>query len=73
MVTSAHSGYSALQISLHWIIAALVITQLLNNSGMQEAWQAYENGRVVPGNIQGWAWFHAVIGATILILALVRL
>ena len=72
-VTRIRDGYSGLQIALHWIIAALVVTQLLNNDGMQEAWNAYEDGAPAPEGVLGWAWFHALTGATILVLALVRL
>ena len=72
-VTTPRSGYSGLQIALHWIIAALVVTQLLNNEGMQDAWNAYEDGEAAPGGVLGWAWFHALTGATILVLALIRL
>ena len=72
-VTATRDGYSGLQIALHWIIAALVVTQLLNNGGMQEAWGAYEDGEAAPEGVLGWAWFHALTGATILVLALIRL
>ena len=72
-VTATRDGYSGLQIALHWIIAALVITQLLNNEGMQEVWNAYKDGEAAAEGVRGWAWFHALTGATILILALIRL
>ena len=72
-VTATRDGYSGLQIALHWIIAALVVTQLLNNGGMQEAWNAYEDGAAAPEGTLGFAWFHALTGATILVLALIRL
>lgn len=72
-VTATRDGYSSLQVALHWIIAALVVTQLLNNGAMQEAWNAYEDGEAAPEGVIGWAWFHALTGATILVLALIRL
>lgn len=71
-ISPARDGYSGLQIGLHWIIAALVVLQVLNNGGMQEAWNAYEDGEAAPEGVVGWAWSHALTGATILMLALVR-
>lgn len=71
--TSTRDGYSGLQIALHWTIAVLVVTQLLNNDGIQEAWNAYEDGETAPTGVLSWAWFHALAGATILMLALIRL
>lgn len=72
-VTTSRLGYSGLQIALHWIIAILVVTQLLTHDGMEEAWRSYVRSEAAPEGAQGWAWFHAATGATVLVLALVRL
>jgi cytochrome b561 len=67
------SGYSLLQIVLHWTIAVLVIFQLLFHEGMEEAWDAREDGeRATAGDELG-AVIHVAVGVTILVLALIRL
>lgn len=67
----APSGYSNLQIVLHWTIAALVIFQLTVNSGMQAAFNDHLEGREVDE--MGWAILHIGIGLTVLGLAILRL
>lgn len=64
-------NYSSLQITLHWIIAALLLVQLTINIDMQRAFAQRLGGTELPENAG--AWFHAIIGITILGLALVRL
>lgn len=64
-------GYSRLQITLHWLIAALIVIQLTVNADMQEAFaQRLATGALPPDS---GAIFHMVIGITILALALLRL
>lgn len=68
---SSPSGYSALQIALHWTIAALVIFQLIVNEGMQDAFDDMMDGdRIEDGT---WAIVHIAVGVTVLVLAVVRL
>ena len=67
---AAPKGYSALQIILHWTIAALVIFQLVVNEAMQDAFDDRIDGDRVedfPG-----AALHIVVGLTVLALALIR-
>jgi cytochrome b561 len=66
-------GYSLPQIALHWTIAALVLVQLLFNEGMQEAWDAREDGERAAAADEAGATVHIVVGATILALAAIRL
>lgn len=65
------TGYSRLQIVLHWTIAALVIFQLLVNGGMQDAFDDRMDGDAVED--MGWAILHISVGVTILALAVLRL
>lgn len=37
-------GYSATQIALHWTVAVLIAAQYLLAEGMEEAWEAVEDG-----------------------------
>jgi cytochrome b561 len=61
------SGYSGVQIVLHWIIAILILMAWLSGDGAREALDAVEKG--------GTAGFvpHVAFGLTILTLVVVRL
>ncbi len=65
------TGYSALQVVLHWTIAALVVFQLLVNEGMQDAFDDRIEGEAVA-DMDG-AMLHIVAGLAVLALAFVRL
>lgn len=64
------ASYSRTQITLHWIIAALVIFQILNHDSIVHAWHERMSGAVpnVPSpNL------HALTGILIFVLVLWRL
>lgn len=63
-------GYSRIQIGLHWGIALLILFQLLFHDGMEDAWDAFQEGMPVEGNA---ATIHATVGAVVLVLALIRI
>jgi cytochrome b561 len=66
-------GYTRLQIALHWIIAALVLFQLVFNEAIEEAFDdRIDGGMPVPAEEVG-AWLHVAAGVAILVLALVRI
>jgi cytochrome b561 len=65
----ASAGYSRAQIILHWLIAALILFQLLVHDGIEEAWRASHMGVAEAGNPLP----HIVVGSAVLILAAVRL
>ncbi|KRA97879.1 hypothetical protein ASD83_12440 [Devosia sp. Root685] len=67
---SSPRGYSRLQIVLHWTIAALIVVQLTINADMQQAF-AQRLAGTIPDNFG--AIFHAAIGISILVLAVLRL
>ena len=61
------NGYSGLQITLHWVIAILILVAWLSGEGAEEAMEAVEKGGTsgfVP---------HVAFGLTILTLVVVRL
>lgn len=65
-------GYSGLHIALHWIIAALIVAQLLTSDMMSDYFRALlraPEGRPVMG---GAVW-HAVGGGLVVLLTVVRL
>lgn len=67
------AGYSTVQIGLHWTIAALVAVQLLFHDAMEDVFDDRIDGDAVRGDELTGAWLHAGVGATILVLALIRL
>ncbi|MFO1106369.1 MAG: cytochrome b/b6 domain-containing protein [Amaricoccus sp.] len=65
-------GYSLAQISLHWIVALLVLAQFLNDEAIGAAWRAIRRGEAaIPGGFLVTA--HVVVGIAILALMLWRL
>lgn len=66
---TAPAGYSRAQVILHWLIAALILFQLLVHDGMEDAWRALRQGGEEGGNPLP----HIIVGSAILILAAARL
>ncbi|MCF1709220.1 cytochrome b/b6 domain-containing protein [Tabrizicola sp. J26] len=64
-------GYSRTQISLHWIVAILLVPQLFLEDGIKGAWRAVERGE--PSQTGTLAWLHIGLGIVILLLVLWRL
>lgn len=62
------SGYSRLQIGLHWIIAILIPLAWLSSGGAEEAWDAMEKGGAAPDFVP-----HVAFGLAILALVVLRL
>ncbi len=71
MSVSKHSaGYSRAQVILHWVVAALILFQLLVHESMEMAWDARMEGGPAEGANP---LPHIVVGSAILILAAIRL
>lgn len=68
-----NAGYSLLQITLHWIVAALVIFQLFFGESMTAAVDAVAEGGTASSFDQQFAWLHYWFGIAILALVGVRL
>ena len=66
-------GYSIYQIGLHWLIAALVIAQLIFGESMTEFVEAAEEGEPVSAFDATLSSVHYFFGITILVLVAVRL
>ena len=67
------AGYSLLQISLHWIIGALVMFQLVFGESMTHAVDAVAEGTVAASSDAWLAWLHYWFGIAILALVALRL
>ena len=66
-------GYSILQIGLHWLIAVLVLVQLVFGEGMAAFVEAAEEGEPVSATDADLAGVHYYFGIAILALVAVRL
>jgi cytochrome b561 len=72
MAASKH-GYNALQISLHWVVAALVLFQLVFGESMTNYVDAAADGRQLPPYDETMGSMHYWVGLAILMLVFVRL
>ena len=67
---STTTGYSRLQIALHWAIAALIVANYLISEGMEDAFDGMMEGSPVAGFVPS---FHVWAGVAVLVLAVIRL
>lgn len=72
-LTLYRTGYSGLQIGLHWLIVAMVAVQLLIGESMTEMIEAAEEGEVASPEDVLWGNVHLWLGIAILVIMLVRL
>ena len=73
MSRTAPAGYSLAQITLHWIIAVLVIAQIVFHDHIVAAADAIGHGEAIPPESLLAANLHVWFGIAILGLAVVRL
>jgi cytochrome b561 len=66
-------GYTWPQIALHWVIAVLVVVDLLSGESMDEAMEGSEEGGAAPLFDQVFADIHYWTGTAILALTVLRL
>jgi cytochrome b561 len=69
--TNAPTGYSRLQIALHWLVFALIAQQYLLKDAMSAAWDRITNG--LETGFDPLVLAHGAGGALVLIFALWRL
>jgi cytochrome b561 len=72
MIENRPDGYSGIQISLHWLVAALVLFQLLFGESMTTVVDAAEDGGTVSSQDQFLGSAHYWVGLAILGLVLIR-
>jgi len=64
---SDRTGYSRLQIALHWLVAILIVAAWFTHEGMEDALEArIETGLLSPNP-------HAILGLAVFTLVLVRI
>ncbi len=66
-------GYSTAQIVLHWVIAALVVFQIVFGEEIADAYRAYRRGTTPDAEALFQSNIHVYIGLAVLALAVVRL
>ena len=64
---AVRSGYSGLQIGLHWVIAVLIVSAWWTGDGARSALDAYEETAAAPGFVP-----HVALGLAILALVVLR-
>ncbi|HEY6631398.1 MAG TPA: cytochrome b/b6 domain-containing protein [Rhizobiaceae bacterium] len=67
------TGYSSLQIALHWIVVILVAFQFLAHDGIEDAWRAFIRHDLVPEDAYVLTYLHIAAGVIVLVLALLRI
>lgn len=68
---AALKGYSFTQIRLHWVVALLILFQLIFGEDMGGAWRAVENGTAPV--MSTWVWAHILVGIAVLALVMWRI
>jgi cytochrome b561 len=67
------SGYSPMQVALHWIVVVLVAFQFLAHDAIEASWRAFERGEPLPADSVTLTYLHIAAGITVLVLALFRI
>jgi cytochrome b561 len=70
---SKPTGYSPVQVALHWIVVVLVAFQFLAHDGIEESWRAFLRSEMPPGGAWVLAYLHVAAGISVLLLALIRI
>jgi cytochrome b561 len=72
-LAATHNGYTRLQISIHWLVVAMVAVQLVIAENMTEMVDAIEEGEPVSSTVTLLGNVHFWLGLAILAAVLVRL
>ena len=72
-LVEARSGYSHLQMGIHWLVVLMVVVQLIIGDSMTEMIEAIEDGEPVAGSDALWGTVHYWLGIAIFAVMLLRL
>lgn len=67
------TGYSRLQMALHWIVAVLVAFQFLAHDGIEDSWRAYLRSDMPPAGAAVLTYLHIASGVLVLLLVVLRI
>ena len=70
--TKTTTGYSTTQIALYWIIAALIVVQIVSSDSMKMSLEASRSGGGVSDSEALLTDIHVVFGIAVFVLAAVR-
>lgn len=73
MASTRRSGYSHAQIILHWVVALLIVVQIVFHEGMVAAWRALRRDEVIGASTQFMAQAHVYLGIAVGLFAVWRL
>lgn len=73
MASAAPASYSIPQKALHWLMAVLILFNLIFSDAMEKVAEAYERGEVPSVEDLTFANIHAYVGISVLCLGLIRL
>ena len=65
------TGYSKIQIALHWATALFVLFNLIFSDAMTAAWRAFR--KTGEASADAGAWAHIIVGVLVLLFALWRM
>ena len=71
--TAAPKSYSTIQKGLHWLVAVMIVVQVVLHEGMVDAWQAFQRSGDVSGLSNPVVFFHVWGGMAVLAFAVWRL
>lgn len=67
------TGYSPIQVTLHWVVVVLVAFQFLAHDGIERSWRAFVGGEPPPADMTALTYLHIAAGTLVLLLALLRI
>ena len=65
--TTGPTGYTGTQIALHWIVAALIVFQIVAHDGIEHAWRAFEGRGEATATDMAMAYAHIAAGIAVLV------
>ena len=72
-MSSNVTGYSTLQVALHWVVVVLVAFQFLAHDEIEASWRAFRDMEPASGTAAPLAYAHIAAGILVLILAMARI
>lgn len=67
------TGYSPLQVTLHWSVVVLVAFQFVAHDGIEDSWRAFRRDEAMPADALVLTYLHVAAGILVLLLALARI
>ncbi|MCQ8783977.1 cytochrome b [Mangrovibrevibacter kandeliae] len=72
-VSPRRTGWSRLNIWMHWLIVALILVQYIDHESMVAMWRSFRRGTELSSTDQTLGWVHIIAGTLVLVFAAIRL